>query len=320
MANIESVRLPDNSEYNIKDATAQTKTLATPITIEGPQETTVEGALTALNRAVENITNPNLLLNPWFTVNQRSFSSGSAAAYTVDRWKKADSTGTLTLTSSGLQFPASTACEVQQIFETIPWDGKVVTISLMYSDRTIVSGTDTWTTGGDAKTFIDDGKMIVELNASGNFVLKHNTSDANIRTVRAVKLERGYDHTLHLDVAPEYETELLKCQRYYVRIDYPQYAYICIIAIVSNHEGVGVIPLATPMRAMPTLSWTGSFNIYMGGGTTKAVYAIVLHGMQRNSFGAVFSDGTTVAGLTPGESAFINAPSTGAYIELDAEL
>ena len=49
MANIESVKLPDGTEYTIKDATAQPATLVTPLVIGGVTQTTVEGALGALN-------------------------------------------------------------------------------------------------------------------------------------------------------------------------------------------------------------------------------------------------------------------------------
>ena len=49
MADITSVKLPNNSEYNIKDALAQPATLSTAITVDGTSQTTVEGALGAIN-------------------------------------------------------------------------------------------------------------------------------------------------------------------------------------------------------------------------------------------------------------------------------
>ena len=66
MANISSVKLPDNSEYNFEDV----------VSAKG--------------------TNPNLLINPWFTVNQRGFTSstGVTDVYTVDRWSIEKSGGT----------------------------------------------------------------------------------------------------------------------------------------------------------------------------------------------------------------------------------
>jgi len=49
MADITSVKLPNNSEYNIKDALAQPATLSAAITVDGTSQTTVEGALGAIN-------------------------------------------------------------------------------------------------------------------------------------------------------------------------------------------------------------------------------------------------------------------------------
>ena len=48
MSDISKISL-DSTEYNIKDANAQPKTLATPITINGVEYTTLEAALAALN-------------------------------------------------------------------------------------------------------------------------------------------------------------------------------------------------------------------------------------------------------------------------------
>jgi hypothetical protein len=48
MSDISKISL-NSTEYNIKDANAQPRTLATPITVEDSQYTTVEGALGAIN-------------------------------------------------------------------------------------------------------------------------------------------------------------------------------------------------------------------------------------------------------------------------------
>ena len=48
MADIESVKLPNGSSYNIKDNTNHPQTLSTPINIGGTDKTTVEDTLNAL--------------------------------------------------------------------------------------------------------------------------------------------------------------------------------------------------------------------------------------------------------------------------------
>lgn len=48
MSDISKISL-NSTEYNIKDANAQPKTLATPITVNGTTYTTLEAALAAIN-------------------------------------------------------------------------------------------------------------------------------------------------------------------------------------------------------------------------------------------------------------------------------
>ena len=105
MSDIDSVRLPSGTDYTVKDSTAQTKNLVTPITVDGVQQTTVEGALGAINNKPAEGSNPNLLINPWFTVNQRGVTSGQTnSAYTLDRWKADYDTakGTWSLGTNGV--------------------------------------------------------------------------------------------------------------------------------------------------------------------------------------------------------------------------
>lgn len=94
-------------------------------------------------------TNPNLLINPWFTVNQRGFTSSSSTdkAFCVDRWRMTygSSPGTITLTSNGLQMTSSSANDIVSIYQEFEdasvLNGKTVTASVLLSDGTIVSGT-----------------------------------------------------------------------------------------------------------------------------------------------------------------------------------
>lgn len=216
MATIDSVKLPDNSTYDLTDNYSgyQTETLATPITVDGTSETTVEGALGAVNDYADKIkgsmSNENLVDNPFFTVNERGNASFSSAGYTVDRWKKESSSGgTLTLTSDGMQFPASaTGGNLEQPFEGGKFLNKTITVTLKYSDGTYVKGTTTFT---GTTTMINDGKMRVFLYYD-SILLQHSPDDATARTIRAVKLELGSISTLANDIAPDYALELAKCQ------------------------------------------------------------------------------------------------------------
>ena len=154
--------------------------------------------------------NENLLDNPFFTVNQRGNTSFSSAGYTVDRWAKESSGGgTLTLTSDGIQFPASASGgNFYQIFESGKFLNKKITVTLKYSDGSFAKGTLTYTT--PATTVINDDKMKVYLY-DDTILLQHNSNDATARTIRAVKLELGTVSTLANDVAPNQAIETAKC-------------------------------------------------------------------------------------------------------------
>ena len=97
MATIDQVKLPSGTVYDIQDKISSSKA-----------------------------TNPNLLMNPWFTVNQRGWTTGASVqdAYCVDRWYMShNAAGTVTVNSSGIKLtPASgKTLRIVQKFE----DGKL---------------------------------------------------------------------------------------------------------------------------------------------------------------------------------------------------
>ena len=241
MAVIDSVKLPDNSTYDVADnysgyakkvAGATTDDLAS-LTATGDladsgkklsdlvlksdvkdvlNSTSTTDPLSAKQgkKLADHLSHENFVDNPFFTVNERGNTSFSSAGYTVDRWaKEASGGGTLTLTSDGIQFPASqSGGNLYQLFESGKFLNKEITVTLKYSDSSFVKGTLTYTTPA---TVINDGKMKVYLY-DDTILLQHNTTDATARTIRAVKLELGSISTLANDVAPDYALELAKCQ------------------------------------------------------------------------------------------------------------
>ena len=100
MADITSVKLPDNSEYNLKDV--------------------VSG----------RGSNENILINGWFTVNQRGAASYSATEkYTVDRWKMIVINVSVGVTSNGVTLSHSNSTErrtIAQHIERTEIEGKTV--------------------------------------------------------------------------------------------------------------------------------------------------------------------------------------------------
>ena len=189
---------------------------------------------------IQSISNPNLLDNPWFTVNQRGWTTGGATkvdTFTVDRWKievnnsdhvvTVNNDGTITLTNNssvGMYFDTAFLfkdflLDVDTSYtasvDVVSYSGVVnVNIGLMNSSP--------WHRFGNIvinKTGINSATGVVPSGFTGTsfralcFILNAGASI----TVRAVKLERGTVSTLAMDTIPNYQKELAKCQRYFYK-------------------------------------------------------------------------------------------------------
>lgn len=181
------------------------------------------------------LSNPNLLDNPWFTVNQRgatTYDGTTEGQYTVDRWKLTIANrGTITVTDNGITLSANNSTLnpiFRQFIEKTIFDslkGKTVTLSIMLANGSIRSETATI----PLNPVIDnpliscniDGILYARLyyhnDSTGRGMLNivKNASETLSYNIRAVKLELGSVSTLAMDTAPNYTTELLKCQRYF---------------------------------------------------------------------------------------------------------
>ena len=275
------------------------------------------------NSGGENVvltTNPNLLDNPWFTVNQRGGASyATLNEYTVDRWKHPYG-GTITVSSGGLSASGSigSPTTIRQTFEQPSSDfiGKTLTISALI-DGTIYSFTkeiESNAENGDVLVS-SDGTWATMDTRSTNFNV--NIAWCGSHTIRAVKLEIGSTSTLHLDTAPDYTTELLKCQRYFRRL-----------TPVSNNEvivsgftwGTGnalcYAPIVPTMRATPTLTTSGTFSFKTYTTTVSSVSIQRDSGCSASLLGLYISKASSFTDNVVGS--LIGTSSS--YIDLDAEL
>lgn len=253
---------------------------------------TIVSQLKALFDGVDNVRanmdNPNLLDNPWFTVNQRGESSYPAGSirYTVDRWRDSGGYLTITINSDGSLTIAnndnSNVTDFLQYMENniLPAiAGKKVTASVMLSNGTVESGTVTipstipsTATILNFFTLTNVGNVALGVRQSKPYfriVFNHNTS----ATIKAVKLEIGEISTLAEDTVPNYEEELAKCQRYFVRYRYTasateaNYTYLCYGHIASIDANAGtlnarcILYLPVLMRTSPTVTMSGSFAL-----------------------------------------------------------
>lgn len=176
---------------------------------------------------VQAISNPNLLDNPWFTVNQRGFTSNSnpsVGTHVVDRWavRYNPSSGAVAVANNIVTLTSNGGLLIigERFEENVGFSGKTMTASIMLSDGTIYSGTGVFPSkNGTDKVVIttDDFNAYYQYSASsGNYPMLGISCQANKTTsIKVVKLELGSVSTLAMDTAPNYTTELLKCQRYY---------------------------------------------------------------------------------------------------------
>ena len=167
-----------------------------------------------LNEKVESLTNPNLLDNPWFTVNQRGASSYSTAGdYTADKWYMPFGGLTVGISSSGATLTATSDTVLDQKFETDELKGKTVTLSIKHFDGTIEQGTVQFpSTTGTNPVVITGGELQAGVDTYGNCYFRIYIATGNTITARVIKLEVGSISTLANDVAPDYALELAKCR------------------------------------------------------------------------------------------------------------
>ena len=327
-----NVNLAVSSTSNITvtgtTAGVQYENLSNPITIDGNVETTVESALGALNtysdKIKDNLTGRNLLDNGWFTVNQRGWTSGVGIynQYCVDRWKMTygNVMGTIEVTANGLHITPDTVGDRTTLYQPFESDvyaklnGKTFTFSALMSDGTIYSGTKTLDTSNDI-TFFENTKIKL-LWVTGYKCFRFDVLDEI--TIRAVKVEVGTVSTLHLDVAPDPTTELLKCQRFFIRLTattagQPLFYGMC----ESTTDSTFALMLPTAMRTSPTFTYAGSWGIYEGTSDYPLTLFYLGTCYPQNIYFAT-RIGSSV--LTKGQCVCVRSGASGDYIELSADL
>ena len=178
----------------------------------------------AIEAAATSISNPNLLINPDFRINQRGKSEYTGTVqYSVDRWR-VSSAGKITVNSDGTVTHTSPA-ETQTWFiyefdDAYFLDGKTVTLSAETVDGDIISATGIVPVGvvssviriASVPTSIG-GTLDLWKRPEGKLLLQFATPASASITPKWAKLELGSVATPF--IPPDLATELAKCQRYY---------------------------------------------------------------------------------------------------------
>lgn len=207
----------------------------------------------------DNISNPNLLINPDFKINQRgedTYSVSSGSMYSVDRWKiwscsfNAD-TKILKGTSSTNVGTMVQTFE-KELDDTYTFSIKVLNIT--GGGGTIWFENTSSSTPLIRKDFTSAG--IYSLTYTGKFnrvTIKVDDSNTSM-TIEWVKLEKGTNVTQFIE--PDPATELIKCQRYYLIASHP------VVAMCMNYTNPTMLFVECMgiknMRTSPTTIVTGS--------------------------------------------------------------
>lgn len=245
----------------------------------------VTGVEPGTNYNVWNVgySNPNLIDNPWFTVNQRGKSEYTPDdgfnKYTVDRWKSFWGQNVV-VNGYGKGVTCSLANNLCQFIDhdiSESLRGKDVTLSVKLIDGSVYAVTATI----PMVSQVGDEFMRMDLDESypglskwcivnlkdgytdfytGGFMVSIYGGENGACTWVAAKLELGSVSTLANDGPPDYATELAKCQRYFYRMGGNNGDFLIS---ASSTAGYAMIHFPVPMRAVPTISgkivvWPGN--------------------------------------------------------------
>lgn len=286
-------------EVYILDNTGLQVDMATDIPFADAGFTDTQQAQARKNIAAGG-TNPNLLDNPWFTVNQRGVTTLSSAAFPADRWGNGLNTTTST-TSDGVSITNNDS--VRRSFNqnfVMPWlVGKTCTASVMLQDGTIYSGTITFPSSGTSDFVTFDGTSIRATYGASYLSVGLMVAAGATVALRAFKLELGSVSTLANDVPPDYGTELAKCQYYCRNFAAIGSTIMYIGGGFANSTTQARFEVPVSMRAItstPTVTTTGSIEVLCNG-TWYAVTGMSSTWATNNNTGiALFA--TVSSGLT----------------------
>lgn len=269
--------------------------------------------------------NDNLLDNPFYTINQCSFSSmaDGTSGYTVDRWKKG-TRGSASKLTNGVRL--STSSTELWFTQVLPSDlvtalvGETVTLSVKCAN---LSGT--WRLGGlgnNTRGNPTEGIFSVTFTVSSasNTEINISTTSTGSIDVLAVKLEKGTVSTLANDVPPDSGTELLKCQQYFFRVTTAgAYSVVGNGFATSTSATSILIPTPITMRATPTVAVTNVGSIQLiGNGAARIVTSVSIRDKTQN--GVLINATVSGSNLTASQAYSLAFADTSPILDFSADL
>lgn len=294
-------------------------------------EAVLAGTANLANEALvaQNVSNPNLLINGEFRVNQRGASVYTENnKYSVDRWLNIGTA--CEVISGGVKVALSDRwTSFRQYVEDYEYlKGKAVTLSCKVINAELERG-DTWLQFEDGV-----GEHRVQITGEGIFKVTGVVSasatklDCRIYTfgektgtdivdLEYIKLELGATPTPN--TPRPYAQELAMCQRYYLKMKstnaYTVYVRGWFNSGTTNLDCLMSIP--SPMRIKPTMVMNGKFAIVKTIGGALGIISFFVHTLYDNQLmiRCVSSDGIK------GQECIVQSDNdTSTSIEFDAEM
>lgn len=284
------------------------------------------------SKTANNVSNPNLLINGDFKVNQRGQKQYTGmSGYTVDRWKNSgtyvDVNQDETITVS--HFGGWNYC-YQPVEDFKSLRGKTVTLSVKIknisytSGKPVISINDGVSSTNSAQIF-EAGTFFVTKTISTDAtkldcrLLLNNTAMASgeisdiVATIEWAKLEVGETPTTF--VPRLYAEELALCQRFYWKNNQGNNTYNPIgVGFCTNDSRVDLnIALPQQLRTKPTIIYS---NLYFYKTSAISITSIVVSRINAN----YVTINCTAKGLTLGDTGLIRHGNEVDYVELDAEI
>ncbi len=274
------------------------------------------------------VSKPNLLINPDFSINQRGQTSYSGYnIYTVDRWKTLAVAAKATLKDGKWEFgiynpdgPGSRTCICQDVEDFEKLRGRTVAASIKVNN--ITEGAK-----GTTVLYVYDGKnnMEVKITGAGTFtVVKVVNAEANKLRVGIagtpsatnytiapewIKLEVGTEATPF--TPPLIAEELPKCQRYYQRYNFASNMPLPL-GIARTDTTVSINFNIPKLRTTPTFATSGTVKLL-----NQNITGLTL--INNQYYDGVYRMFIETSGLSAGTGILI-AGDTDGYYALDAEI
>ena len=255
----------------------------------------------------ERFSNPNLLLNSNFRVDQRGYGTYSnnttKPTYTLDRWMSINAKvaynvdGTVTITSLAT---TDTSAWFKQILAHA-----VDAMCTLSCYITAVTGSAYLYNQTNGEKIVKGLNTVVISSPSLKGASIELKQGASI-TIKWIKLEKGSKATTY--VAPNYAEELQKCMMYYNKLQTSLKGYFTTQVYASSDTLLN-------MRTRPTIKGVGSFWLYYWGSHTKYNFSSVetISLTEYNEITILIAPSTTTQNCTL-------VFDKNSYIELDAEI